>query len=682
MPPTVLPEVSGALKDRDPLRATAIIASAIDARRAPPWAIANSILAVAAAGAPDTLDSVMAAARTAMPEAGAVLIVHSEIEAGRGRLDSAIALARSAMDAPDQRGMGGGRACIMLARHLHASGRHEEALAVMAAPLAADPPVATFFAMAATIRAALGQFAEASALAARHARLIRTHGAAWLHALRLALRAGQPELAVLLGQEAREAIGPNPHIAREWAGALHGCGRFGEAADVAAEGLARLPGNFHLHRQRVLSFVAAGRLDDAAEAGLDMVRGTSINAEVTFTLSVFLRAMPDAAARSAFIDRAIAANPHPRIRSMQAGVQPPGPDATVVARDRSAFATELFAPDDLIPELAGHFAGAPYQFARQLQTWARNRLERGAKPSPISAFTVPDATVLLRDGMFIIHGADGEAVDLTAQRPNAALMAEAAAAPIVGEIGPVFLVNNMGMRNYAHWCLDILPQLAIGATQYPEARLVVQELAERRFMRQTLAEYGFDPAILTSLPAGRYRTSSVTLLSASVTPTFRHALQFGNRAYARHLLDRSRPGPSRDRRLYIDRPPSQRRTVVNRVEFAALLDRHGFETLDPGTLPVAQQAELFRQASHIVGLHGAALANLMHCRAGTRVLEVHSPDHTTTAFAITALVRECAYRAHIGQSIASDGRLWAHPQDMDFRVDVQALEQDLAWLLQ
>jgi capsular polysaccharide biosynthesis protein len=432
----------------------------------------------------------------------------------------------------------------------------------------------------------------------------------------------------------------------------------------------------------VLSLVAAGRLAEAEEAVLQMFRTTPINAEVTFVASVLMKAMPDIAARAAFAERAVLANPHSRIRAMQAGVKAASPDAKVVARDRADFATEIFPPDDLIPELAAEFAEAPHPFARQLQVWARARRERGAKPAPITAYTVPGATLALRDGVFVIHDADGAAVDLFAQRPSQALIAAAEAMPVTGEVGPVFLVSNIGMINYAHWCLDILPQLAVGATHFPQARLVVPELATRRFMAQTLAVHGFDPAILTGLPAGRYRTQSVTLLSASVQPTFRHALQFGNRAYARVLLDRSRPGPRHDRRLFIDRPPSQRRTVVNRADLLALLDRHGFETLDPGTLPVSRQAELFGEASHVLGLHGAALANLMHCRAGTRVLEIHSPDHTTTAFAITAMVRGCDYRAHIAQSIASEGRLWAHPQDMDFRVDPAALERDVAWLLQ
>jgi hypothetical protein len=71
----------------------------------------------------------------------------------------------------------------------------------------------------------------------------------------------------------------------------------------------------------------------------------------------------------------------------------------------------------------------------------------------------------------------------------------------------------------------------------------------------------------------------------------------------------------------------------------------------------------------------------MYCRPGARILEIHSPDHSTTAFAICAIVAGCAYRPHVGLSAAKDGRLWAPPQDMDYFVGIDRLERDIAWLL-
>ena len=46
-----------------------------------------------------------------------------------------------------------------------------------------------------------------------------------------------------------------------------------------------------------------------------------------------------------------------------------------------------------------------------------------------------------------------------------------------------------------------------------------------------------------------------------------------------------------------------------------------------GELSFAQQADLFRAAGGVVGPHGAALANLIFCQAGTRVIEYVQMPH-------------------------------------------------------
>ncbi len=78
----------------------------------------------------------------------------------------------------------------------------------------------------------------------------------------------------------------------------------------------------------------------------------------------------------------------------------------------------------------------------------------------------------------------------------------------------------------------------------------------------------------------------------------------------------------RGRRLYFprrgDRHPS------NESEIAAMLKSRGVEAVDPLTTPNLR--ELLATASHVVGVHGAGLANLVFCAPGTRVLELMPSD--------------------------------------------------------
>lgn len=82
------------------------------------------------------------------------------------------------------------------------------------------------------------------------------------------------------------------------------------------------------------------------------------------------------------------------------------------------------------------------------------------------------------------------------------------------------------------------------------------------------------------------------------------------------------PEVEQNRRVYI--PRKGKRGLVNEAEVEEELRSRGFEAFEP-----AGQTNIHKKladASHIVGVHGAALANLVFCRAGTRVLELIPSD--------------------------------------------------------
>lgn len=66
----------------------------------------------------------------------------------------------------------------------------------------------------------------------------------------------------------------------------------------------------------------------------------------------------------------------------------------------------------------------------------------------------------------------------------------------------------------------------------------------------------------------------------------------------------------------------QDRVPLNINVIEDIVQRHGFVLVDPGLLSMEEQIELFARADIIAGLHGGALANLIWCRPGTRVLEI------------------------------------------------------------
>lgn len=138
----------------------------------------------------------------------------------------------------------------------------------------------------------------------------------------------------------------------------------------------------------------------------------------------------------------------------------------------------------------------------------------------------------------------------------------------------------------------------------------------------------------------------------------------------------------RDRRLFF--PRTGRRQPVRAAALEAQLREHGFEPVDPGRTP--QLRDLLAEASHIVGVHGAALTNLVFCRPGTRVLEILPSDsaHHHNGFYFSTLCASAGlpYGAVVGRS-RRHRLLASFPQTgADFDVDAAVVDAGVQALLE
>jgi capsular polysaccharide biosynthesis protein len=97
------------------------------------------------------------------------------------------------------------------------------------------------------------------------------------------------------------------------------------------------------------------------------------------------------------------------------------------------------------------------------------------------------------------------------------------------------------------------------------------------------------------------------------------------------LSERVRPGASM--RLLISRRDASSRRIVNEAALATALAAYGFDLIVPSTLSPAAQLTLFASAELIVAPHGAALANLIACQTGTRVIEIAADFAPSICFA-------------------------------------------------
>jgi capsular polysaccharide biosynthesis protein len=93
-----------------------------------------------------------------------------------------------------------------------------------------------------------------------------------------------------------------------------------------------------------------------------------------------------------------------------------------------------------------------------------------------------------------------------------------------------------------------------------------------------------------------------------------------------------RPPEDGGRRLYLSRV-GWKRQVINESEVRDVVSSYGLEIIESIPVSVEEQIRLFNSASLVVSPHGSALANLVWCSPGTRVIELFSRSFVSDVYA-------------------------------------------------
>ncbi len=128
----------------------------------------------------------------------------------------------------------------------------------------------------------------------------------------------------------------------------------------------------------------------------------------------------------------------------------------------------------------------------------------------------------------------------------------------------------------------------------------------------------------------------------------------------------------RAKKIMISRRNSHWRRLLNEDELRVVLLDYGFECVALEELSFLQQMELFQEASCVIGVHGAGLANVVFCRTNTAVLEIGSQDFPNAEYYRLAASRGLRYRW-----IEATPSLDAAVGYRDLRVDINAVVESI-----
>ncbi|MDB9739586.1 glycosyltransferase family 61 protein [Candidatus Pelagibacter sp.] len=193
-----------------------------------------------------------------------------------------------------------------------------------------------------------------------------------------------------------------------------------------------------------------------------------------------------------------------------------------------------------------------------------------------------------------------------------------------------------GNNNYFHWLFDIIPRLII-----LEKASLLKDIDF--FYGPEIKEWQLDTLSIFNISkknmidSNKYRHIECKNLIASSHPWYSKGYILEEAKYLpKWIIDEvsnkfknfEKKFDCNDK-IYIDRRESQYNhcQIINDSEIKSYLLKKNFSIYQIGKLSFFEQIYLFNNAKIIIGAHGAAFANLIFCKPGTKVIDLIPEGH-------------------------------------------------------
>lgn len=220
------------------------------------------------------------------------------------------------------------------------------------------------------------------------------------------------------------------------------------------------------------------------------------------------------------------------------------------------------------------------------------------------------------------------------------------------EWGKAVLLRKRGDANYGHWFVETLPKLWI-AEQYTDLDVcVVPGIGGpmRSVIDTSLALSGASHRIM------KHNDAEVIFFKQLI---FVHGLT-NHGTYMSPLVfsktDMIAPRRPQVRKLFVSRKGAAR-DLFNEEEVINRLLPFGFEIVHPGHLTLRDQIDIFSTATHVVGVMGAGMTNIMFCAPNTRIVNIAPASFPDTFFYFISLHRKLSYKEIRGRNVGN-GEGW------------------------
>ena len=240
----------------------------------------------------------------------------------------------------------------------------------------------------------------------------------------------------------------------------------------------------------------------------------------------------------------------------------------------------------------------------------------------------------------------------------------------------VATVVSLGCDNYYHWLFNLMPRIHLlrdvmgSIDQFMIPRLVWP------FQTEALAAAGL-PLEKTLQLSGRHKYFCERIFIPSIGSHDGAVPRWSIEYLRATFLPPGFDHPAPARKLYLSRGGQLRRSIANESAVIDVMAAYGFEVITPHELTLREQAATFAQATHVLGAHGAAFANMVFS-TNALMAEIFSPTFLNVG-CYSTLARTCGHRyAYFVGDLVSPIARWESPIKINLDSFSEWLAQTLA----
>lgn len=211
--------------------------------------------------------------------------------------------------------------------------------------------------------------------------------------------------------------------------------------------------------------------------------------------------------------------------------------------------------------------------------------------------------------------------------------------------------------NFYHWLLESMPRIIQCRSYWKDHKILIQpSTLEEPYVKESLALF---PELELLVPEADTNIWAKSILLPALRPDcaiYNKELLFDTRNEILSRIKAAAVNPSL--KLFVVRNPAMHRHITNIAELEPIITKAGFTIFDMENFTFEEQVNLFRNATHVVSQHGAALSNIIFAPHTCKVLELHKKVEKDTFFSIVywtlAGVMGCPYYSLICDSSVKD----------------------------